>query len=130
MTAIGAKKIRLHVPVVIELNPARVAGTRAKHGKFRMIGLEAVNVACNICWSAAHSQICVAPRAIRIACGRQANRSAMIGVAGGAVRRKLLRCMMDRAVVAGKALLVGDFFAKKTGLRDMARSALPGEHGM
>ena len=38
----------------------------------------------------------------------------MIGVAGGARRRKFLRCVMHGTVMAGQAFLVGDFFAEKS----------------
>ena len=126
--AVGSQQIRLQVAVMIELNSSRIAVPAAQHGKFRMIALKAIDVARESRRAVARRQIRMALRAVRVARGRQSNRSAMIGVAGGARRRELLRRVMNGAVVAGEAFLVGDFLAEKSRLRDVARGALPGQH--
>lgn len=68
--------------------------------------------------------------AIRVAGVRQTNGSAVIAVARSTRRRELLCRIMDGSIVAGQALLVGNPFAEKARLCDMAGSTLPGEHSV
>jgi hypothetical protein len=72
---------------MVELNGSRVAVLRSQYSEFGMISLKAADVADKTRGSPARRKVRVALRADCIACGRQANRSTVIGVAGRARRR-------------------------------------------
>jgi len=63
-------------------------------------------------------------RTVRVARGGKPDRSAMIGVAGSARGRELLRCLMQRAVMARDALLVDDLGVVKTQVGQVAGGTL------
>jgi hypothetical protein len=115
---------------VIQLNGTRVSASRAEHGKFRMVALETCDVACDAHRSSARGQIRMTLCARGVARSRQTDRTAMIRVAGSAGGSKNLRGVMNRPVMAGEALLIRDLLAEKTGMRDMAGSALLGQHSV
>ena len=122
--AIRPEKIRLQMDVMVELNRSRVAAPRSQHSEFGMIALETADIANKAGGTPARREIRVALRAIRVACGGQPNRSAMIGVAGRARRRERLRYVMQGAVMACEALLVDDFGVVKAQVGQMAGGTL------
>ena len=62
--------------------------------------------------------------------GGEADRPAMVGVAGRAGGSECLRRLVNCSVMARQAFLVGNFFCEKSGLRDVAGRALFGQNGM
>ena len=72
----------------------------------------------------------MALRAGGVARSGEADRPAMIRVAGNAGWSEHLRRVMNRPVVAGQTFLVGDLLAEKSRLRDVAGGALLGQHGV
>jgi hypothetical protein len=93
-----------------------------------MVAFKTVDVADKAGGTPARREVRVALRAVRVARGGQSNRSPMIGVAGSACGRELLRCVMHGAVVAREALLVVDLCFVKTKVGQMAGRTLLGEN--
>jgi len=109
---------------MIQLNRRRITATRAKDRKFRVIGLKSLNAALKNRFTIRRTQICVALRAIGIVGGGEANRASMIGVAGGARWSECLLSLVHGSVMACQTLLIADFFAEKSHLRQVACGAL------
>lgn len=116
--------------VMVELNRSRVAAPRPQHDEFGMIAFKTIDVADKTSGASARRKVRVALRAVRVTRRGQPNRSPMIGVAGGARGRELLRRVMQGTVMARDALLVDDFGVVKTQVGEMAGRALLGENGV
>src|SRR5216683_2681285 len=116
--------------VVIQLDGSRISTPCSERGKFWMVTFETIDVAHKVRRTVARGQIRMALRARSVAGSGQANRTSMIGMAGGTGGREHLRRVMNRSVVAREAFLIGDLLAEKACLRDVAGGALSGQHGV
>jgi len=126
---IRPEKIGLHVQEVVQFYCSGVAAI-PQRGKFWVIVFKAADVFYETGGTHRRVEVRVALRAIRVACVRKSNRSAMIGVAGSASGHERARRMMRRAVMAREAFQVDDLSVIKTQGGQMAGGTLPGENRM
>ena len=109
---------------MVELNGSRIAALGSQCGEFGMIAFKTADVSRKTGGTAACREVRVTLRAICVARGGKPNRSPMIGVARSARRRERLRCVMQGAVMARKALLVDDLCVVETQGGQVARGTL------
>ena len=123
-TPVWPRQIGLHVQGVIESNRRRIGGAGSQRGELGMVARKTCNMREIVRRSVARFEIGVASRAIRVADFGEANRAAMIGVAACAGWREHLRRLMNRAVMAIEASMIGNFAAEENaGDHDVARAA-------
>ncbi len=115
--------------VVTELDGSRVPVARSQHREFGMAVIERVNIRGEFHKAARSSQIGVALRAGSIAGAREPQRSLVFDVTAGTSRHEGLIVVMDGAIVAGQARLIGRA-ALEAGLYNVARAAFCSEQGV
>src|ERR1700733_6224338 len=121
--SIGSAQILLQMYPMIEFDSAWVRHTGPQYREFRMAVIEAANVGRELRSPVRGRQIRMTLRAGAIAGAGQPQRALMFHVAVRTGRREGLVRMMDGAIVASKARLIGGV-PLKARLRDMTRIAL------
>ena len=115
--------------LMIELDGARIRRAGPQRANSGWLPIESGNVRDELRCPVRGCQIGVALRAGAIAGARQPHRALMLHVAAGARWRERLVGMMDGAIVARQARLIGRAILK-AGLRDVAGVALLSEQSV
>jgi hypothetical protein len=124
---IGTHEVGLQVQVVVESDIPLVDRASGKCGKFRMAAVEVGNGSREMWLSIPSLEMGMALRTARLSRRRQAHRSSVFHMAGGAMRRETLIGMVHRTVVTGNTSFVAHLLEKNSSSSHMTKAALLSE---